>query len=131
MDIGAVCTIIVATMGAAQVIDGLSREGLGRKPGAADDFLAVGIRIAGVGCLMAEHTGWRPKPHPKAFSYFLQAGLFAFATPRKVMVVGARLIFPAGIGVPVRAGRLPWLSSIRSTPLRATSVLVRLSEASV
>ena len=59
MDIGAVCTIIVATMGAAQVIDGLPWEGLGRKPGAADDFLAVGIRIAGVGCLVAEHAGWR------------------------------------------------------------------------
>ena len=55
MDICAVCTIIVATVGAAQVIDGLPGEGLGGKTGAANDLLAVGIGVAGVSCLVAGH----------------------------------------------------------------------------
>ena len=50
-----VCTIIVATVGAAQVVDGLAGEGLGGKTGAADDDLAVEIGVAGVGCLVAGH----------------------------------------------------------------------------
>ena len=58
VDVGAVCTIIVPTIGAAEVVDGLAGEGFGREAGAADDDLAVGIGVAGVGCLVAGHD-WK------------------------------------------------------------------------
>ena len=50
-----VCTIIVATVGAAEVVDGLSGEAFRGESGAADDDLAVGIGVAGVGCFVARH----------------------------------------------------------------------------
>jgi hypothetical protein len=55
VDIGAVSTIIVTAVGAAEVVDGLPGEGLGGEAGAADDLLAVAIGVTGVGGSVTRH----------------------------------------------------------------------------
>ena len=56
MNILAGRAIVVAALGAAEVVDGLSREGFGGKSGAGDNDLAVFIAISGVCGLVAGHA---------------------------------------------------------------------------
>lgn len=58
VDVGAVGAVVVAAVGAAEVVDGLAREGFGGESGAGDDGLAVFVAESGVGGL---ESGHKPK----------------------------------------------------------------------
>jgi hypothetical protein len=55
VDVGAVGAVVVAAVGAAEVVDGLSGEGFGGESGTGDDDLAVFIAKSGVGGLESGH----------------------------------------------------------------------------
>ena len=61
MDVAAVGAVVMETVGAAEVIDGLAGEGFRGEAGAGDDDLAVGIAISGVCGLETRHYlgGWK------------------------------------------------------------------------